>query len=116
VSVRIGEVINHHPHVSGVVVVHEREYRTDWTAEVVAGEPDAEEFENLGAAMVHYLKAVEQREAEAPEGSYRWVEVFDLSANPTPPGFQGTPLPRDLFDGERDRWFGFVGDAFDEIT
>jgi hypothetical protein len=118
ISVRIGEVVNHHPHVSGVVVVHERENRQDWVGRVIADEPDAEEFEGLGAAMNHYLRAVKQREdaGEAPEGSYRWVEVFDLSSNPTPPGFQGTPLRRHLFDGERDRWFGFVCDTFDEIT
>ena len=44
------------------------------------------------------------------------VEVYDLSGNRAPPGFQGTPLPRELFDGPHDRWFGFVGNAFTEIT
>ena len=45
------------------------------------------------------------------------VEVYDLSGNRAPPGFQGTPLPRHLFDGPDDRWFGFPGDgSFDEIT
>jgi hypothetical protein len=43
------------------------------------------------------------------------VEVYDLSGNPTPPGFQGTPLPRRLFDGPGDRWYGFDGDSFGQV-
>ena len=35
--------------------------------------------------MVRYLKIVDEarKRGEVPEGSYRWVEVFDLSGNPT---------------------------------
>lgn len=47
-----------------------------------------------------------------PEGAYRWASVYDLSGNPTPPGFQGASLPRDLFSGPRDEWFGFIADGF----
>jgi hypothetical protein len=113
-----GRLENRNPHVSAVVVVHERDHRSDWIERVLADEPEVESFESTRDAMAAYLRAVDERQerGEAPEGSYRWVEVFDLSGNPTPPGFQGTPLPRELFDGPRDRWFGFVGDAFAEIT
>jgi hypothetical protein len=113
-----GSVENRNPHVSAVVVVHERDHGRDWIGRVVADEPDVEDFESSGAAMNHYLKVVDDRQegGEAPEGSYRWVEVFDLSSNRTPPGFRGMPLQRHVFDGPRDRWFGFVGDHFTEIT
>jgi len=31
---------------------------------------------------------------DVTDDSYRWVDVYDVSGNPTPPGFSGTPLPR----------------------
>jgi hypothetical protein len=109
--------VNHHPHVSAIVVVHERTHNQDWIHEMLAKEPDPEGLENLGEKMARYLETIRRREeaGEAPEGSYRWVEVYDLSGNPTPPGFQGVALPRALFDGKRDRWYGFTEDGFGEI-
>jgi hypothetical protein len=117
ISVTEQGLVNHHPHVSAVVVVHERQHRQDWVQQVIAEEPDVDELGGTGPAMDHYLKTVARREAEqgTPEGSYRWVEVYDLSGNPTPPGFNGVPLPRAVFSGERDRWYGFTEDGFGEI-
>ena len=80
-------------------------------------EPRVDDLSKTGEEMVRYLKIVDEarKRGEVPEGSYRWVEVFDLSGNPTPPGFHGVPLPRSVFDGPRDRWFGFTDDAFAEM-
>jgi hypothetical protein len=50
------------------------------------------------------------------EGSHGRADVYDVSGNPTPPGFNGTPLPRRLFNGPRDRWWGFTKRGFGEIT
>jgi hypothetical protein len=36
------------------------------------------------------------------------VDVYDLSGSP---GFTGTPVPRSMFDGDNDVWFGFVGET-----
>ena len=35
------------------------------------------------------------------------VDVYDLSGVF---GFTGTPVPRTMFDGDDDRWFGFLGE------
>jgi hypothetical protein len=53
--------------------------------------------------------------AVVSEDSCRWVHVYDVSDNPTPPGFNGAPLPRAVFSGARDRWYGFKGERFREI-
>jgi hypothetical protein len=118
VSVTGTGLVNHHPDVSAVVVVQERAHEQDWIEAKFAEEPDADTFEDTGAAMLHYLGVRDRLAAEgetAPEGSYRWVDVYDLSGNPTPPGFRGVPLPRALFSGPRDRWYGFTAEAFEEI-
>jgi hypothetical protein len=77
-SVTEAGLVNHHPHISAVVVVHKGR--------------------EMGA------------------GSRRWVEVYDLCGNPTPPGFQGVPLPREVFSGPRDQWYGFTEDGFGELV
>jgi hypothetical protein len=118
ISVTESGLVNHHPHVSAVVVVHERAYERDWIKAKRAEEPDVDSFENRGAAMDHYLGVPDRLAAEGetpPEGSYRWVEVYDLSGNPTPPGFKGVSLPRAVFSGPRDRWYGFTDDGFGEM-
>jgi hypothetical protein len=113
-----GEIVNHHPHVSAVMVVHERLNREDWIERILAEEPDVDEFSGKAEAMLHYLMTVERREAEegSPKGAYHWVDVYDLAGNPTAPGFSGEPLARSLFNGPRDRWFGFREDRFEETT
>jgi hypothetical protein len=49
------------------------------------------------------------------DDSYRWVDVYDVSGNLAPPGFNGVPLPRAVFSGARDRWYGFTEGRFGEI-
>jgi hypothetical protein len=75
-----GTIINHHPFVSAVVVVHQWPQRRDVT-----------------------------------DDSYRWMDVYDVSGNPTPPGFSGTPLPRHVFNGPRDCWYGFTDNGFGSL-
>lgn len=92
ISVTRAGLVNHHPYVSAVVVVHERAHEQDWIEARFVEEPDVDSFENTGAAMAHYLGVRDRLAAcgeTPPEGSYRWVEVYDLSGNPTPAG-----LPR----------------------
>lgn len=35
--------------------------------------------------------------------------------DPTPPGFQGVSLPRGMFSGPRDQWYGFTDEPFQEL-
>jgi hypothetical protein len=56
------------------------------------------------------------RRGVVSDDSYRWVHVYDVSGNPTPPGFSGTPLPRRIFNGPRDCWYGFTDGGFGRIT
>jgi hypothetical protein len=52
-----------------------------------------------------------------PKESDRWVHVYDVSGNPTSPGFSGNRLPRGfLLNGPRDRWYGFVDESFRRIA
>jgi hypothetical protein len=113
-----GEIVNHHPFVSAVVVIHERQLRQDAIEGALADEPDVKEFEDSGAAMLHYAQLGRRLEAarSLPAGSYRWVDVYDLSGNPTAPGFTGTPLPQRIFNGPRDRWYGFADGEFKEVA
>ena len=111
---RDGSTINHHPHVSAVVVIHERDVASDWREGFLAARPklalDAARKERV-AHMISAWEALE-RAGSPPDGTYRWASVYDLSANPTSPGFGGTPLPRTLFAGPRDEWFGFMPEGF----
>lgn len=110
-------LVNYHPHVSAVVVVHERTNKQDWIEATIANERDPGGLEDVGAAMVGYMKTIRRLEeaGEAPDGSYRWVEIYDLSGNPTSPGFQGVPLTGGVFSGPRDRWYGFTDEGFGEL-
>jgi hypothetical protein len=111
------KLVNHHPHVSAVVVIHERELAADWRQSVFAQQPKITAGagrEERVAHMNRLLEALEQA-GEPPEGAYRWASVYDLSGNPTAPGFQDTPLPRSLFAGPRDEWFGFRDGEFGEL-
>lgn len=66
-------------------------------------------------ARVNRLIEALRRAGDPPEGAYRWASVYELSGNPTPPGFRGTPLRRSLFDGPRDECFGFRDGEFREL-
>jgi hypothetical protein len=93
-------------HVSGVVVVHQREYATDWReaeAKKIVGE--GEGFEAAADATLQLLRVAEDAElrGEIPTGSYGWAEVFELHDLHTPPP---PSIPRRLFTHPRDRRFG----------
>jgi hypothetical protein len=117
ISITKQGLVNHHPHVSAVVVVQERTHEADWIEQRLRQEPRVEDLSKTGEEMVRFLKIVDEARirGEVPEGSYRWVEVYDLSRNPTPPGFQGVPLARAVFSGPRDLWYGFTDAGFEEI-
>lgn len=108
------KLVNHHPHVSAVVVIHERELAADWRQGVFAQEPKLSPDAGRDARIARANRLIEalERAGDPPEGAYRWASVYDLSGNPTPPGFRGAPLPRSLFDGPRDEWFGFRDGEF----
>jgi hypothetical protein len=105
-----GRWVNHSPHVSAVVVVHERTHEQDWSDRTLG-------FGPRFAYWAKRMRGMPPRD-DAPSGSYRWVDVYDLSGNLTPPGFRGGALPRRLFDGPLDVWHGFVagGARFDRRT
>jgi hypothetical protein len=95
---------NRHPHITAVVVVHERLYSTDWREEILARYRVPNR--SMDAAIEAYLKA--QREIDAaiergkePQGSYRWVSVYDVN------GDEAVPLPEGWFNGPRDERYGF---------
>jgi hypothetical protein len=110
-------LVNHHTHISAVVVVHERELAADWRQEVFARQPKISPAAGRDERVEHFnrLRVALEQAGPPPEGAYRWASVYDLSGNPTEPGFQGTPLPRSLFDGPRDEWFGFRDGDFGEL-
>ncbi|MBA3807260.1 MAG: hypothetical protein H0X28_02520 [Solirubrobacterales bacterium] len=110
-----GNAFNPHPYVSAVVVVHARENARDYIDRELANcrPPDALSPTAQHARAVATLTALNaaEREGRVPDGEYEWVEVFDLSGLGA--AFSGMPLPPNIFDGARDRWYvldcnGFV--------
>lgn len=103
-----GNRYNPHPHLSAVVVVHARTNEQDFVEGEVAAmrppEPARTEVARQTQArfMLKALNAAE-RDGRVPAGGYEWVEVFDLSG--LGEAFDGTPLPDNIFDGPRDRWY-----------
>jgi hypothetical protein len=110
-------LVNQHPHVSAVAVINERELAADWRQAVFARQPRISPGANHDERVAHFnrVRAALEQAGPPPEGAYRWASVYDLSGNPTEPGFQGTPLPRSLFAGPRDEWLGFRGGEFGEL-
>jgi hypothetical protein len=95
---------NRHPHIAAVVVVHERLYSTDWREEILARYRVPNR--SMDAAIEAYLEAQREIDAasergEEPEGSYRWVSVYDVN------GDEAVPLPEGWFNGPRDERYGF---------
>jgi hypothetical protein len=81
-------------HVSGVAVVHESTHAADFRDQYEAlYEGDERGFEEAMAEA--------EAEGRIPAGAYQWVEVFELHALTGAP-----PIPRELFAGQRDQWFG----------
>jgi hypothetical protein len=114
-----GVLYNPHTHLSAVVVVHERTMEQDFVDEEFAAkrppEPPRTESERHAQAT-SMLAGINdaRREGRIPSGSYEWVEVFDLSGLGA--GFDGTPLPDNIFDRPRDRWYVVTDHGFVERT
>lgn len=95
---------NRHPHLSGVLIVHERRHSDDWRREVVAQHPPAEDsMAAMTDATLDAMKAVSEAVAAGhePSGAYQWADFYELD------GDTATPVPADWFRGTRDRRFGF---------
>jgi hypothetical protein len=96
---------NQHPHITAVLVVHERLYSADWREEILARYRAPNR--SIDAAMVSTLEALREVEArqqrgEEPKGSYRWVSVYEVN------GEEAVPLPKGWFNGPRDERYGFA--------
>jgi hypothetical protein len=104
---------NRHPHVSAVVVVHERLHSDDWREEIIRRHPAADgSFDAAGEAAFAALKAVEAAASagEEPEGAYQWVSVYDVN------GDKAVPVPPDWFAGRRDERFGYTAGGYGKLT
>jgi hypothetical protein len=91
-----------------VVVVHARTNEQDFVEGEVAAmrPPEPARTEVARQTQARFvLKALNaaERDGRVPAGGYEWVEVFDLSG--LGEAFDGTPLPDNIFDGPRDRWY-----------
>jgi hypothetical protein len=94
-----------HPHVTAVVVVHERLHSADWREEMMGRHPAADN--GFEAATEAALKAIKDINAaidrgEEPQGAYRWVTVYEVN------GDAAVPLPAGWFDGPRDERYGYT--------
>jgi hypothetical protein len=104
-------------HVSGVVVIQEREHATDWhEAEARKIKAEGDGFEGAADAYLKLVRVAREAEAEGriPTGSYTWAEVFelhDLHSQPPP------AIPAGIFAGPRDRRFGMdpSGEGYGEL-
>jgi hypothetical protein len=104
---------NRHPHVTAVVVVHERPHSADWREEMMRRHPAADS--SFEAATDAALKAIQDineaiARGEEPEGSYRWASVYEVN------GEESVPLPADWFDGPRDERFGYADGGYGRLS
>lgn len=107
-AAQIVDWTNRHPHVSGVLVAHERRNSDDWRRELVARYPPADNsMEAATDAALQAMQAVSEA-IEAglePAGAYQWADFYALD------GDTATSVPADWFRGARDRRFGFRGEG-----
>jgi hypothetical protein len=104
---------NRHPHVTAVVVVHERLNSMEWREELMHRHPAADS--SFDAASAAALEAVREIDAaiergEEPDGAYRWVTMYEVN------GDQAVPLPPDWFDGPRDERYGYTGGGYGRLS
>jgi hypothetical protein len=106
-----GRLANPHPYLSAVVIIHARSNARDFIdREVAARRPEGPLSDHARRERaIESLRAVNAAEQEGriPVGEYEWAEVFDLSG--LGGAFDGSPLPSNIFDGPRDRWY-VIGD------
>lgn len=105
--------VNRDPHVSAVVVVHERMHSMDWREEVMHRHPATDNsFEAASEAALKALKEIDAAIArgEEPKGAYQWVTVYDVN------GDAAVPLPADWFDGPRDERYGYSDGGYGRLA
>lgn len=95
---------NRHPHISAVLVVHERLHSDDWRHDIMRSHDAADS--SLSAAIDAGFEAVDEINAGVaagaePVGAYQWADVYELD------GEQAVPVPSDWFDGPGDTRYGF---------
>jgi hypothetical protein len=105
---------NRHPHVSGVVVIHERLHAMDWREEIMASYRVADNtIAEATRAALEALREIDSRleAGEEPDGAYQWLEVFELECD------EAAPIRNDWFNGPRDKRYGFSAvDSYGEKT
>jgi hypothetical protein len=104
---------NRHPHVSAVVVVHERQHSMDWREEIMHRYPAADQsFDAALEAATRGLKEIEAAIArgDEPEGAYQWVSVYEVN------GDEAVPVPADWFDGMRDERYGYTDGGYGRLS
>jgi hypothetical protein len=109
---KIADWENRNPHISSILVVHEREHSMDWRDEILRRHPATDNsFGAAAAATLGALREVEEAMArgEEPEGSYRWVTRYDVN------GDKAIELPPDWFAGPRDELYGYVDGGYGRI-
>jgi hypothetical protein len=104
---------NRHPHITAVVVVHERLHSADWREQKLAHVQASDR--SMDAAVDAYLEAQREIDAavargEEPAGSYRWVSVYEVN------GDTAQPVPDGWFDGPRDERYGFSDSGYGRLT
>jgi len=101
VAGRNGSLRNDHPYISAVAVVRREDHAALWAAEWfdahrdAFGPGDAEDGGEGTKAMVAAF--AEASKTGAPEGDDLFLEVFEMLST------AAVPLPRDVFNGPRDR-------------
>jgi hypothetical protein len=104
---------NRHPHVTAVVVVHERLHSADWRDEMFQRHPPADNsFEAATDATLEAIKDINGviARGEEPDGAYRWVTVYELN------GEDAVPLPAGWFDGPRDERYGYTNGGYGRLS
>jgi hypothetical protein len=104
---------NRHPHVSAVLVVHERLYSMDWREEVMHRHPAADNsFEAATEAALKAIKEINAASArgEEPQGAYQWVTVYEVN------GDEAERVPANWFDGERDERYGYTDGGYGQLS
>jgi hypothetical protein len=101
VAGRNGSLRNDHPYISAVAVVRREDHAAEWAAKWVDvhrgefGLGDADDGGQGARAMVAAF--AEASKDGAPEGDDLFLEVFETLST------AAAPLPRDVFNGPRDR-------------
>jgi hypothetical protein len=97
---------------AAVVVVHERLHSADWREEILDRYhgPDR----SIDAAIESTFEALREVEAgqqrgEEPEGSYRWVSVYEVNSE------EAVPLAQGWFNGPRDERYGVAEGGYGRL-